>query len=188
MTDESLLQTTLTKEVPTEHRPSDEWIAAKLKVEHEVRTRLAARWRRKVKQVNGGKQPKGYDTQDEVWNHFRPSDELLEHWIKAEGKGESRLDSEHAMNGGERDNGEQAQSSHVGQQEHSSGDAEVAASRDENASKSEAETRSQWSQDATGSAEEDKGARYPSSATASDGKKRLSLFPTMRDGPNQDQR
>ena len=40
MSEENLLETELLEEVPNEHRPTDQWIAAKLKVPHEFRTRL----------------------------------------------------------------------------------------------------------------------------------------------------
>ncbi|KAF2998296.1 hypothetical protein E8E13_007348 [Curvularia kusanoi] len=94
MTDEGLLNTELLEEVPTEHRPTDQWIAARLKVPHEFRTRLTAGMLRRFKKNDKG-QPI-YSTGDEVWMHFKPSEEELDKWISLEGRGEARIDSEHA--------------------------------------------------------------------------------------------
>ncbi|KAF2127973.1 hypothetical protein P153DRAFT_319134 [Dothidotthia symphoricarpi CBS 119687] len=178
MTDESILDTALLDEVPTEHRPNDQWIAARLKVKNEFRTRVAARWRRRVKQVNGGKQPKGYTTQDEVWNHFKPSDQRLEDWIVKEGRGEKRIDTKHALNG----EGEDDKEKQVNEDETDT------ASDDGRDFGDKAEVASQPSLEEASDVDVEKGARYSSGAPASDGNTRLSLFPTLRDGPNQDQR
>lgn len=96
MTDEGLLNTTLLKEVPSEHRPTDQWIAARLKVPHEFRTRLTAGVERHFKKKNDKGQTI-YSTGDEVWMHFKPTKQDLEDWIKVEDRGEQRIDSDHAV-------------------------------------------------------------------------------------------
>lgn len=95
MTDEGLLNTEQIEEVPTENRPTDQWIAARLKVPHEFRTRLTAGVQRRFKK-NAKGQPI-YSTGDEIWMHFKPTTEELEKWIEAEGRGEERIDSDQAM-------------------------------------------------------------------------------------------
>lgn len=102
MTDEGLLNTELLEEVPTEHRPTDQWIAARLKVPHEFRTRLTTGMMRRFKKNEKG-QPL-YSTGDEVWMHFKPTEEELDKWIKLEGRGDARIDSEHATKPGVEDN------------------------------------------------------------------------------------
>lgn len=101
MTDEDLLNTELLEEMPTEHRPTDQWIAAKLKVPHEFRTRLTAGMTRHFKRNEKGETV--YSTGDEVWMHFKPTEEELERWIKVEDRGEERIDSEHATKQGSQD-------------------------------------------------------------------------------------
>lgn len=98
MTDERLLETELLEEVPNEHRPTDQWIAARLKVPHEFRTRLTTGVRRHFKKNNKG--TTNYCTGDEVWMHFKPTAKELEKWIKEEDRGEERIDSDHAMKSG----------------------------------------------------------------------------------------
>ncbi|KAJ8108489.1 hypothetical protein OPT61_g8139 [Boeremia exigua] len=92
MTDEGLLKTDLIEEVPTENRPTDQWIAARLKVPHEFRTRLTAGVQRRFKKNDKG-QPV-YSTKDEVWMHFKPTAEEIDDWISVE---EDRLDSGHTV-------------------------------------------------------------------------------------------
>ncbi|KAF1355950.1 hypothetical protein EJ07DRAFT_157938 [Lizonia empirigonia] len=75
MTGEGLLQTELLEEVPNEHRPTDQWIAARLKVPHEFRTRLTAGVQRKFKRNKKGGMT--YNTGDEMWMHFKPTEEEL---------------------------------------------------------------------------------------------------------------
>lgn len=103
MTDEGLLDTELLEEVPSEHRPTDQWIAARLKVPHEFRTRLTAGVRRHFQKNDKGQTV--YSTGDEVWMHFKPTKQELEDWIKLEDRGEERIDSNHAVKSGpEKDN------------------------------------------------------------------------------------
>jgi platelet-activating factor acetylhydrolase len=99
MTDESLLATNLLDEVPDEHRPTDQWIAARLRVHHEFRTRVAAGVQRRLKRNMYGQ--KSYRTEDEVWMHFKPSPEQLEEWIKDEGRGEERVGNDNNVEGSE---------------------------------------------------------------------------------------
>lgn len=99
MTDEGLLHTEVLEEVPSEHRPTDQWIAARLKVPHEFRTRLTAGMERRFKKKNDKGQTV-YSTGDEVWMHFKPTKQELEDWIEKEGRGEKRIDSDHAVNSG----------------------------------------------------------------------------------------
>lgn len=100
MTDEGLLETELLEEVPNEHRPTDQWIAARLKVPHEFRTRLRARHLKRLKRNEKGEN--NYSTGDEVWMHFKPTAKGLEKWIREEDRGEERIDSDHAMQPGAR--------------------------------------------------------------------------------------
>lgn len=77
LTDENLLQTELIGDVPDEHRPDDEFIAARLKIPHEARTRMAAKAQRKIKRT---KAHGFYSTGDEIWMHCRPDGEELRNW------------------------------------------------------------------------------------------------------------
>jgi platelet-activating factor acetylhydrolase len=95
MTDEGLLETELLEEVPNEHRPTDQWIAARLKVPHEFRTRLTAGMQRRFKR--NVKEKTVYSTGDEMWMHFKPTVTEFERWVKEEDRGEERIDSEHAI-------------------------------------------------------------------------------------------
>jgi platelet-activating factor acetylhydrolase len=99
MTDESILQTELLKEMPNDHRPDDQWIAARLRVDHEFKKRMVAGVQRKVKRNFQGGMGTGYTTSDEVWSHFKPTEEQLEKWINEEHRGETRIDEKSAMEG-----------------------------------------------------------------------------------------
>lgn len=97
MTDEQILQTPLMEETPNEHRPNDQWIAARLRVDNEFRTRMAAGIQRKFKRnLKGGTGAGYYTTSDEMWCFFKPSDEALKKWIDNEDRGEKRIDEPHA--------------------------------------------------------------------------------------------
>lgn len=100
MTDEGLLETELLEEVPDEHRPTDQWIAARLKVPHEFRTRLTAGVQRHFKKKKSKPGEAKYSTGDEVWMHFKPTDIELEKWIREEDRGEERIDADDAMKPG----------------------------------------------------------------------------------------
>lgn len=99
MTDESILQTHILDEMPSDHRPDDEWIAAKLRVDHEFKKRMAAGVQRKFKRNFQGGMGTGYTTSDEVWCHYKPTEEQLEKWINQEDRGEKRIDEQSAMKG-----------------------------------------------------------------------------------------
>jgi len=86
MTDEGLLNTDLLEDVPSEHRPTDQWIAARLKVPHEFRTRLTAGVERHFKKKNDKGQTI-YSTGDEIWMHFKPTKKSLDDWVEKEGRG-----------------------------------------------------------------------------------------------------
>jgi platelet-activating factor acetylhydrolase len=99
MTNESILQTELLKELPDDHRPDDQWIAARLRVDHEFKKRMVAGVQRKFKRNFQGGMGTGYTTSDEVWSHFKPTEEQLEKWINTEHRGETRIDEKSAMRG-----------------------------------------------------------------------------------------
>lgn len=77
LTDEKLLETAILDELPDEHKPDDEYIASRLKVHNEFRTRLAARVQRKLKRT---KKHGFYNPGDEMWMHFKPEPEELLDW------------------------------------------------------------------------------------------------------------
>jgi platelet-activating factor acetylhydrolase len=97
MTDEHLLETPTTEDMPTEHRPNDEWIAARLHVDHEFRKRTAAGLQRKFKRNFQGGMGTGYTTSDEMWCFYKPSEAELQKWIEEEERGEKRIDEDRAM-------------------------------------------------------------------------------------------
>ncbi|KAF1974225.1 hypothetical protein BU23DRAFT_638439 [Bimuria novae-zelandiae CBS 107.79] len=77
LTDEELLKTQPLEQMPNDHKPNDEWIAARLKIKHEFRTRLASGIQRKMKrQLKNGSHSPG----DEVWMHVRPNKEEMKNW------------------------------------------------------------------------------------------------------------
>jgi platelet-activating factor acetylhydrolase len=96
MTDEKILQTPLLEDMPDDHRPDDQWIAARLRVDHEFRKRLAAGVQRKVKRNFQGGMGTGYTTSDELWCFYKPSEEELRKWIEEEERGEKRIDEDRA--------------------------------------------------------------------------------------------
>jgi platelet-activating factor acetylhydrolase len=108
LTDESILETEILDEIPDEHRPNDEWIAARLRVDHEFKKRIGAGVQRKFKRNFQGGMGTGYTTSDEVWSHFKPTPEQLDKWIHEEGRGEARIDEQAALKG---DGGEVVNSS-----------------------------------------------------------------------------
>ncbi|PVH93778.1 alpha/beta-hydrolase [Periconia macrospinosa] len=77
LTDEELLETQPLEQVPDEQKPDDEWIATRLKIRHEFRTRLSAQVQRKLKRA---KKHGYYHTGDEVWLHCKPEKDLLQNW------------------------------------------------------------------------------------------------------------
>jgi len=99
MTDESILHTEIIEDIPDDHRPDDEFIAAKLRVDHEFKRRMGAGIQRKFKRNFQGGMGTGYTTSDEVWCHFKPTEEQLEKWIKDEERGQKRVDEQAATRG-----------------------------------------------------------------------------------------
>jgi platelet-activating factor acetylhydrolase len=97
MTDEKILDTPLMEDMPNDHRPNDQWIAARLRVDNEFRKRLAAGLQRKFKRNFQGGMGTGYTTSDEMWCFHKPSEEDLQTWIKAEDRGEKRIDEDRAI-------------------------------------------------------------------------------------------
>lgn len=77
LTDEGLLQLEPLDQVPDDQKPDDQYIAAKLKVPHEFKTRLAASVQRKIKRnkIHGF-----YNPGDEMWMHFKPEGHELRNW------------------------------------------------------------------------------------------------------------
>jgi platelet-activating factor acetylhydrolase len=75
--DEELLHTQPLEHMPDDHKPNDEWIAARLKIKHEFRTRMAAGMQRRMKrqQKNGA-----HNAGDELWMHVKPNAEELREW------------------------------------------------------------------------------------------------------------
>jgi platelet-activating factor acetylhydrolase len=96
MTDEHILETPLTEETPDDHRPDDEWIAARLRVDNPFRRRIASGLQRKFKRNIRESTGEGYTTSDEMWCFFKPTDEKLQEWIDKEERGEKRIDEGHA--------------------------------------------------------------------------------------------
>jgi platelet-activating factor acetylhydrolase len=96
ITDENILETPLLEDMPNDHRPDDQWIAARLRVDHEFRKRLAAGVQRKIKRNFQGGMGTGYTTSDEMWCFYKPSDEELQKWIDEEDRGEKRIDEDRA--------------------------------------------------------------------------------------------
>ncbi|KAL1795054.1 hypothetical protein ACET3X_006870 [Alternaria dauci] len=96
MTNEKILETPLMEDIPNEHRPTDEWIAARLRVDNEFRKRLAAGLQRKFRRNFQGGMGTGYTTSDEMWCFHKPSDEDLQKWVNAEDRGEKRIDEDRA--------------------------------------------------------------------------------------------
>jgi platelet-activating factor acetylhydrolase len=77
LTDEELLQTQPLDQLPDENKPDNEWIAARLKIRHEFRTRVAASVQRKLKR---SKEHGFYNKGDEMWIHCKPDEEELKNW------------------------------------------------------------------------------------------------------------
>lgn len=77
LTDEKLLEAQPLEQIPDENKPDDEWIAARLKIRHEFRTRLVAHAQRKFKRA---KKHGFYHPGDEVWVHCKPDKDFLNNW------------------------------------------------------------------------------------------------------------
>jgi platelet-activating factor acetylhydrolase len=76
--------------IPTsdKHKPNEEWIAMRLKIEHEWLYRINPKWARKIYRKHiERKQDKDPDLGSEIWLHVKPPEELLErHRCEVEGR------------------------------------------------------------------------------------------------------
>ncbi|KAH7390826.1 platelet-activating factor acetylhydrolase, isoform II-domain-containing protein [Phaeosphaeria sp. MPI-PUGE-AT-0046c] len=99
MMDEAILKTELLESLPDDNRPDDQFIAAKLKVKHEFRTRMASGFRRRMKRHVHTNAGANYSTSDEVWSHYKPTEEQLNKWIADEERRENQTDQISAMKG-----------------------------------------------------------------------------------------
>ncbi|KAI9817138.1 MAG: hypothetical protein M1827_001250 [Pycnora praestabilis] len=68
---ENLLQKETLDELPDEHRPDPKWMAARLKIPHEMSSRLTPNLKRKAKRLGAS------DGEDEIWMHIAPTQEDL---------------------------------------------------------------------------------------------------------------
>lgn len=94
MTDEGLLKTELLEDVPDDHRPEDEYIAARLKVPHEFRMRMLSKTERKAKR----KRARGYQKAgDEIWMHVKTDEDDVMAWrqhMKPPANGNAKKEAE----------------------------------------------------------------------------------------------
>ncbi|ORY16628.1 platelet-activating factor acetylhydrolase, isoform II-domain-containing protein [Clohesyomyces aquaticus] len=93
LTDEHMLSVDILDELPDDHRPEDEWIAARLKIPHEFRTRFVSRLQRKMKRRRAGNE---YNAGDEIWMHFKPEEGEVVGWRgkEASERGQKSSDEE----------------------------------------------------------------------------------------------
>ncbi|KAF1851506.1 uncharacterized protein K460DRAFT_373502 [Cucurbitaria berberidis CBS 394.84] len=200
MTNEELLDTALLEEIPDDHRPDDEWIAARLRVDHEFRTRMAAGLQRKFKRNFKGGMGTGYSTSDEMWCHYKPTDEELQKWIE-EGRGEQRIDEDHATKGaghdkGGKDGNEDESTSASDSRSDIKSEVESQSKEDVSegsGSQTQQPTSSEAVKDRYDDEEEEKEATHASPAAAADASESndappetwLGLKTALRDGPQQ---
>jgi platelet-activating factor acetylhydrolase len=208
MTDESILRTEILEDIPDDHRPDDEWIAAKLRVDHEFKRRMGASIQRKFKRNFQGGMGTGYTTSDEVWCHFKPTEEQLEKWIKVEERGEKRIDEQAATRGDGGDavvhTGENANSTDVGDSDQTTSlsDADQDSRRDDSEGREgvtcDGETQNDRPAVQSSAPQSRKGDEASghtqanvSAATADDTSNNaptdtwLGILPALRDGPQQ---
>ena len=67
-------------ELPTEHKPDERYMAARLKLNHELRGWLVPKIRRRLNKVGG---LEGED--HEIWMHIAPTADALQHWDRRRG-------------------------------------------------------------------------------------------------------
>lgn len=96
MTDERILQVDPLEELPDIHRPNQANIAAKLKADHEYTKRLTKSMKRKLERKVQGAPGAEYAASDEVWSHFKPTDEELLRWINLYNTEEHSLEEQSA--------------------------------------------------------------------------------------------
>ena len=83
---EKLLDLPCINELPTEHKPDEKWTAVRLKLPHEVRSRILPKVRRRLRRYGG------IDGEEkEVWMHMAPTAEELQR--KERGRGCAMNDS-----------------------------------------------------------------------------------------------
>jgi platelet-activating factor acetylhydrolase len=198
MTDEEILQTEILDELPTDHRPDDQWIAARLRVEHEFRKRMFAGVQRKFRRNFQGGMGTGYSTSDEVWSHYKPTREQLEKWIHEEGRGEARIDEEAALKGERGDTAHYSgdSSGHGSDQDGTMSNANEERRRDDDegssASRSDGNNPSDSSR--TLQDKQTEGEKYTNVSAAAGRKESydappdtwLGMLPALKDGPQQD--
>lgn len=103
MTNEAILHTELLESMPDENRPDDHFIAAKLKVKHEFRKRVASGYRRRMERHRRANAEASYSVSDEVWSHYKPTEEQLKEWMANEQSRENFSDENFAMKGSPED-------------------------------------------------------------------------------------
>lgn len=77
LTDEALLQMQPLEQIPTTNKPKQQWIAARLRIKHEFRTRVATGMRREMKRHIKGEE---HNVGDELWMHVKPESAELRRW------------------------------------------------------------------------------------------------------------
>ena len=79
MTNEALPNTELLENMPTEHWPDDKWIAARLKVPHEFRSKMIPQAARRIErnEKRGQRKPG-----DEIRMHVRIEEDVEAWWEK----------------------------------------------------------------------------------------------------------
>lgn len=95
--DEGILRTAIMPEaeITREHRPDDKWIAARLRVDNELRLR-ARRWLRRNRKKEKGRRwaLADWDEGHEIWMHFRPERDDMDREERSERDGEGVSESQ----------------------------------------------------------------------------------------------
>lgn len=193
MTNENILETPLLEEIPEEHRPDDQWIAARLRVDNEFRKRIAASIQRKFKRNFQGGMGTGYTTSDEMWCFYKPSDEALKHWINEEERGEKRIDEDratasneerHGSNHTPADNAEKDGSTLQSEDDGSSKD--TCSSQTQNQGSS-GPVRDRYDDDEKKDVDSDKTSAAMGPDDEAPAKTWMGVIPALRHGPGQNQ-
>ncbi len=92
---ENFLEQPCVSELPTEHKPDEKWMAVRLKVPHEARSRMLPKVRRQLKHYGGMAGEK------EVWMHMAPSADDIKCRSGRECPEELREDAEGIQKSGE---------------------------------------------------------------------------------------
>ena len=80
LNNQEMLKQPCISDLPTEHKPVEKYMAARLKLEHELRGRFVPKIRRQLKKVGG----LGGDNH-EAWMHIAPTPDTLQNWDRARG-------------------------------------------------------------------------------------------------------